>query len=86
MPKQLNLDFSSRPSLIDGKKEQRISIAGSDEFKHVVELISVKYGTSASEYCYEAVVEKLQKDFGTIFLMQPQLNKPLCEILKKFNR
>lgn len=85
MTAQLKLDFSSTPSIIDGKKEHRISIAGSEEFKHIVELISAKFKTSASEYCYEAVVEKLQKDFGTIFLMQPNLNKPLREILEKFS-
>jgi len=80
---QIKMDFSPR-AILDGKKNERISFACSSELSTIVNILSEKKNLSISEYAHRALIEKIQKDFGEAFSLEPHLDKPLRELFQKF--
>lgn len=81
---QLKLDFS-RPSIsIDsGKKTERITITASSDLKEFIDLFAVKLGLSVSELGAKYFIEGLQRDLGSMLLIQANEQKTLADLLKK---
>jgi len=82
---QLKLDFSKPPVSVDvGKKTERITFTGSSDLKEFLGLFSTKQSTSMSELCQKYIIEGLQRDMGTMLLLQANEKKSLLELLKRF--
>ena len=77
------MDFSPR-AMVEGKKNERISFACSDELSNIAKFLSEKKKLSISEYAHRALVEKIQKDVDEIFSLEPHLDRPLRELFQKF--
>jgi hypothetical protein len=80
--RQLKLDFTPRP-IINGKKNERLTIPCSDEFLQFLDLLSKKYGKSRAELAHFFVLEGMQKALGNAFMAEPHLEKTLNEIMSK---
>ncbi|MBN1545729.1 MAG: hypothetical protein JW902_03625 [Syntrophaceae bacterium] len=85
MGSQISLDFSRfHPAFQDGKKEQRIPTAVSQELKEFVELMARIQGTTVSEMTHRYIVDGLKNDLAKIFMPEPHLDKSLRDVLAKF--
>lgn len=80
---EVKLDFSPR-AILEGKKTERISFACSSELSTIAKILSEKKNLSISEYAHKALIEKIQKDFGEAFSLEPHLDKPMRELFQKF--
>jgi len=80
---QGKFDFT-RPQIQESKKDARIPIAASPEFKEFVEMMARKLGVSTSELGHRYFVEGLQRDVAETFLPEPHLDKSLREVMAKF--
>jgi hypothetical protein len=82
---QITLDFSRPPLLAsDGKKECRISITCSEQFKEFFDLMVRTRGTTVSELGYVYLLNGMKNDLASIFLSHPHLDKSLRELMKQF--
>lgn len=85
MGNQINLDFSRPPQSVDGgKKTARITFTGSTDLQEFLDLFSIKQGTSRSELCQKYIAEGLQRDLGSMLLIQANGEKRLIDLLKRF--
>lgn len=78
----LNLTFN-QPRIVSGKREKRISITCSDEFKSVLELVARIQDSNPSEIGFRYLLEGIKNDLGNMFIAEPQLDSTLREILAK---
>lgn len=82
---QLTLDFSKRSiAAEDGKKERRITITCSEEFKEFFDLMVKARRLTASELGYEYLLDGMKDDLSSVFLARPHLDKSLRELMKRF--
>ena len=80
MGQQIKIDF--RPKALIGKKNQRITITCSDDFKTIIEKIAQLLNTDASKLGHRYFVEGIQRDLGLIFMAEPHLESRLKDIIK----
>ena len=79
---QLNLDFSQVP-IHEGKKDSRISVACSEDFKNFFKLMIIARGSTESELGYEYILKGIQADLASVFMASPHLDKTLRDLLAK---
>lgn len=82
MPKQLKLDFSIKP-ILDGKKNERLSIPCSSEFIKFLDLLSSMYGKTRAELGHRFILEGMQQALGNAFMSEPYLDKKLSDLMGK---
>ena len=81
---QLKLDFSKPAISVDsGKKTERISFTGSSDLKEILNIFAFKQDVSVSELCQKYIIEGLQRDPGTMLLIQVHSQKTLSDLLKR---
>jgi hypothetical protein len=82
---QLKLDFSRTLTFIDnGKKTERITFTASSDLKEFLTTFSIKQNISISELIQRYVIEGLQRDLGTMLLIQANKEKTLESLLKRY--
>lgn len=83
MTTQMKLDFT-KVAPHDGKKDNRISIACSEDFKDFFKLMIKARGSTESELAYEYILKGIQGDLASVFMASPHLDKALREVLAKY--
>ena len=78
----LNLPFN-HPKILMGKREKRITVACSDEFRQVFELVARIQNSNPSELGFRYLLEGLKNDLGNMFMYEPHLDSTLRNILNK---
>lgn len=82
---QIKLDFSRPAQSVDGgKKTERITFTGSSDLKEFINTFSIKQNISISELCQKYIIEGLQRDLGSMLLLQANQQKSLEELLKRY--
>jgi hypothetical protein len=82
---QIKLDFSRPVQSVDGgKKTERITFTGSSDLKEFLNTFSIKQNISISELCQKYIIEGLQRDLGSMLLLQANKQKSLEELLKRY--
>ena len=78
----LKIDISTRP-IDTGPLTETITIPCSKQFKELVELVCKLTDREISELGHRYLVEGMTRDIKDVFSMEPYLDKPLREILKR---
>ena len=80
--KEIKLPWGPSISPINGgKKTVRLTVTCSEEFRDLVNFVVRITGKSVSELGHRYFLEGLQRDIGTVFMAEPQLDRRLSEIL-----
>ena len=81
---QVNLDFSRPAISVDcGKKTERITFSASSDLREFLNTFSMKQNTSISELCQKYIIDGLQRDLGTMLLIQANGEKNLMDLLRR---
>ena len=84
MATQLKLDFSRPAMSVDaGKKTERITFTASSDLREFLNTFSIKQKTSISELCQKYIIDGLQRDLGTMLLIQANSEKRLIDLLRR---
>jgi len=78
----LKIDISTGP-INTGPLTETITIPCSKKFRDLVDLVCKLTNREISELGHRYLLEGMTKDIKNIFSMEPYLDKPLKEILKK---
>jgi hypothetical protein len=80
--RQISIDFSRPAQLADsGKKTERITFTGSSDLKEFIESFAHKQNLSISELCQKYIIDGLQRDLGTMLLLQANSDRKLSDLL-----
>jgi hypothetical protein len=79
----IQLDLPFQPRIAAGKRDKRITIACSDDFKTFVSSICRLTGENESELGHRYFLQGIKDDIGRIFMAEPHLDKKLSELLHK---
>ena len=81
---QMNLDFSRPAISVDtGKKTERITFTASSDLREFLNTFSIKQNTSISELCQKYIIDGLQRDLGSMLLIQANAEKSLIDLLRR---
>ncbi len=85
--KKINLDTDLPlfAFLEEGKRNEKITFTGSDDLKKAVYEFANKQGVTVSDLCARYIIRGLSSDMEKMLLIQEYKDKPLSEVLKKFN-
>ena len=81
---QMNLDFSRPAISVDtGKKTERITFTASSDLREFLNTFSIKQNTSISELCQKYIIDGLQRELGSMLLIQANAEKSLIDLLRR---
>jgi hypothetical protein len=84
MSRQFNLDFSRPAISVDGgKKTERITFTASSDLREFLNTFSIKQNVSISELCQKYIIDGLQRDLGSMLLVQANGEKNLFDLLRR---
>jgi hypothetical protein len=87
MPK-FDFDTSKLPLfsyLEEGKRNEKITLTGSEELKKSIYDFANKQGVTVSDLCARYIIKGLCTDMEKMLLAQEYKDKPFSEIIKKFS-